>query len=280
MNNKKILVLGGKGKTGRKVAQKLADQNYYVRIGSRSGNPSFDWEDPTTWNAVLEGIDAVYITFQPDLAVPGAVETITTFTNKVVESGVKKLVLLSGRGEKEAEECEKIVMKARANWTIVRADWFHQNFSESFLLEPIQMGHVVLPRNETSVAFVDTDDIADVVVASLLDDVHNGKIYELTGPELITFQDAVSEIAKFTDKDIKFTGVTIDEYAKMLKGYGIPESYVWLVTYLFEEVLDGRNETLTNDVEKVLGRKAKSFSDYVKETAESGIWKENIAQIL
>jgi len=272
MKEQKILVLGGTGKTGRRVAEKLTRLGKTIRIGSRSGNPSFDWEKPESWSDVLEGMDIVYITFQPDLAVPGALETIKEFTSKAVNSGVKKMVLLSGKGEKEAELCEQEVMNSKANWTIVRASWFNQNFSESFFLDPILAGHVALPRAEALVPYVDVDDIADVVVESLLDNKHNGHIYELTGPRQLTFEQVTEEIAKATGRDIMFSSISMDEYIKMLREYQVPEDFIWLINYLFTEVLTSKNSEITNDIEKVLGRKAKDFSEYVNQTAKDGVW--------
>ena len=161
----KILVIGGTGKTGRKVAERLTKLDQIVRIGSRSESPSFDWQDPSTWPAALEGMDKVYITFQPDLAVPGALEAIEGLTKEAKRSGIKKLVLLSGKGEREAELCEQVVIHCGIHFTIVRASWFNQNFSESFFLDPIVAGHVALPQAQAKVPYVDTDDIADVAVA-------------------------------------------------------------------------------------------------------------------
>jgi len=272
MKEQRILVLGGTGKTGRRVAEKLTKLGKTIRIGSRSGNPSFDWEKPESWSDVLEGMDIVYITFQPDLAVPGALETIKEFTSKAVNSGVKKMVLLSGKGEKEAELCEQEVMNSKVNWTIVRASWFNQNFSESFFLDPILAGHVALPRAEVLVPYVDVDDIADVVVESLLDNKHNGHIYELTGPRQLTFEQVTEEIAKATGRDIMFSSISMDEYIKMLREYQVPEDFIWLINYLFTEVLTSKNSEITNDIEKVLGRKAKDFSEYVNQTAKYGVW--------
>lgn len=272
MDNKKILILGGKGKTGRKVNEKLVKLGYTTRIGSRSESPSFDWENQATWSSALEGMDKVYITFQPDLAIPVALQIIKDFTALAIEKGIQKIVLLSGRGEKEAQLCEQIVMKADIDWTIVRCDWFNQNFSESFLLDPILAGHVALPRAETLIPFIDTDDIADIVVASLTDDKHKGQVYELTGPRLLTFGQVVDEISMATGREIKFDTISLDDYVKMLQEYQVPDDYIWLVNYLFTNVLDGKNSSITNGVEKVLGRKAKDFSEYVKETAATGIW--------
>lgn len=269
----KILVIGANGKTGRKVAVKLKSMGHEVRIGSRSASPAFDWNKPETWAAALEDMEKVYITYQPDLAVPGALETMQAFSAQAVKSGIKKLVLLSGRGEKEAQMAEEVVMAAGADWTIVRADWFFQNFSENFFLEPILAGHVAVPRAETKIPFVDTDDIADVAVAALTNDQHNDKIYELTGPRLITFEEAVAEIADATGRDIQFQAVSLEAYVSKLKDMQIPEDYLWLINYLFSYVLDGRNSYLTGGVERALGRKPKDFSDYVSETVKTGVWE-------
>lgn len=273
MKNTKILVLGSNGKTGRRVVERLEKiENIEIRLGSRNEKIPFDWEKPETWEKVLQDIDAVYITFQPDLAIPSAADSIQNFTLLATKSGVEKIVLLSGRGEKEAQVCEEIVKTNAKNWTIVRASWFNQNFSESIFLDPVLAGIVALPRAEALEPFVDADDIADVVTASLLDEKHNGQTYELTGPRLLTFEQIVNEIANATGKNITFQPLSLSEYVQMLREYQIPEDFIWLVNYLFEQVLDGRNSSITSDVEKVLGRKAKDFSAYAKETAETGIW--------
>ena len=267
-----ILVLGGKGKTGRRVASRLVEKGQTVRIGSRSEDPSFDWEDPSTWEDALQGMESVYITFQPDLAVPGAKEAIDGFTSQAVKSGVRKVVLLSGKGEQEAEECERIVMNSGLDWTVVRASWFNQNFSESFFLDPILAGHVALPKNEALVPYVDANDIADVVVASLLDEKHNGEIYELTGPRTLTFSDVVREISVATGREIQFTPISMEEYNAMMKEFNLPDDYLWLINYLFEEVLVESNSIVTNDIEKVLGRKPIDFTTYANEVAKSRVW--------
>ncbi|SHM28785.1 NAD(P)H-binding protein [Flavobacterium chilense] len=270
---KKILVLGSNGKTGRRVVERLEQaENIEIRLGSRNEKIPFDWEKPESWQAVLQDIDTVYITFQPDLAIPSAVHTIEQFTNLATASGVQKMVLLSGRGEKEAQLCEEIVKQNAKNWTIVRASWFNQNFSESIFLEPILAGVVALPRAEALEPFTDADDIAEVVTEVLLNDNHNGKTYELTGPRLLTFEDAVNEIANASGQKIAFQGMPLEDYIQMLREYQVPEDHIWLINYLFEQVLDGRNATVTSDIEKVLGRKAKDFSAYAKETAKTGIW--------
>ena len=143
-----ILVTGASGKTGRKVVEGLQQHQQNVRLGTRRNDPVFDWDDPATWPAALAGMDKVYIVYYPDLAVPGAYEAIQGLMNEAKKAGVKKAVLLSGKGEKEAERCEQVVADSGLDYTLVRASWFSQNFSESFLLDPILAGHVALPMPE------------------------------------------------------------------------------------------------------------------------------------
>lgn len=280
MKRNKILVIGGTGKTGRKVAKRLTSKGNIVRIGSRSMQPSFDWQDMSTWDEALAGMDMVYITFQPDLAVPGALDAIENLTNKAKKAGIKKLVLLSGKGEREAELCEQVVIHSGIDYTIVRASWFNQNFSESFFLDSIVVGQVALPKAEARVPYVDTDDIADVVVAALMSDKHSGQVYQLTGPRLWTFKEVMNQIANATGREIPFTSISLPAYVKMLEDFQVPADYIWLINYLFSEVLDNQKNTeITNDVEKVLGRKPIDFVSYVKETAATGVWNQPVDQL-
>jgi len=268
-----ILITGVKGKTGSRVFHKLKDMpGISLRGVSGSTDPAFDWQNTRTWKPALAGMDAAYITYQPDLAVPGAPEHIRKFVGFAVESGVRKVVLLSGRGEEEAQVCEKIIMNAGIDWTIVRASWFSQNFSEGHFMGPIQAGHLALPVGEVKEPFVDVDDIADVVVAALTKGGHSNRLYEVTGPRLITFGEAVEEIARATKREIIFEPVSVEVYTEMLTSYGVPPDYIALINYLFTEVLDGRNESLASGVLDALGREPKDFNEYVREAAATGLW--------
>lgn len=270
----KILVLGSTGKTGKRVASRLQKLHIPVSFGSRKAQPPFDWDDPSNWDTILTEVKSVYITFQPDLAVPRAADRIKQFTETAKANKVEKLVLLSGRGEKEAQTCEQIVINSGLEWTIIRASWFMQNFSEHFLLDSILNNEVVLPVVNATEPFVDTDDIADVAVEALIHKHHLFKIYELTGPELLSFKSATSQIAAALNRSINYTEVGIKEYVSMLKSYKVSEDFIGLIQYLFTEVLDGRNESVSNDVKKVLGRPPVSFSAYVDKTAKTGIWNK------
>lgn len=269
---KTILVLGGTGKTGRRIVERLQGSEVPVRIGSRSARQPFDWADRSTWAPVLRDVGAVYVSYYPDLAAPGAPETVGAFTELAVASGVSRLVLLSGRGEDDAQASEKVVQSSGAEWTILRSSWFSQNFSEDYLLEPVLGGEVVLPVGDVPEPFVDADDLADVAVAALTEDGHSGQIYELTGPRLLTFAEAVAEISAATRRSIGFVQVSPEDYANALAGVGVPPEVVQLLTYLFTTVLDGRNAHLGDGVQRALGRAPRDFAEYAAGTAATGVW--------
>lgn len=270
---KPILIVGGNGKTGRRVAERLAARGIATRIGSRSGQPAFDWQNDATWEPVLQGVGAVYITYYPDLAMPGAAEAIGAFSRLAVANGVLRLVLLSGRGEIEAQHAEQELQASGADWTILRAAWFSQNFSENFLLDDVLTGEIALPVGNVGEPFIDAEDIADVAVAVLTQDGHNGQLYELTGPRLLTFAEVTAEIAKASGRSIRYVQMPAEDYAAALTQMELPSEIAALLMELFTQVLDGRNEYLSNDVELVLRRKPRDFTDYAREVAATGIWR-------
>ena len=266
------LVVGGTGKTGRRVVERLETRGVPTRIGSRSAEPPFDWEDEATWGPALQGVDSAYVTYYPDLAVPGAVEAVRSFAEVALRSGVRRLVLLSGRGEPEAERAEDVLRESGAEWTILRSTWFMQNFSEDYMLEHVLSGEIRLPAGDVPTPFLDADDIADVAVAALMEDGHAGQLYELTGPRSLTFAETAAEISEVTGREVRYVPVPLEEHAAEATGHGVPAEVVELLTYLFAEVVDGRNADTTDGVRRALGREPKDFRDYAREAAATGVW--------
>jgi len=265
------LVLGATGKTGRRVAQRLRALDVPVRAGSRSADVPFDWNDRSTWAPVLDGAGAVYVTYQPDLAVPGAPEAVAELARLAAETGVQRLVLLSGRGEEEARRAELVVRSAFPDATIVRASWFAQNFSESFLADAVREGVVALPVGDVGEPFVDAGDIADVAVAALTEPGHAGRLYEVTGPRLLTFAQALEEIGRAGGPSARLERIPADAFTAALEQAVTPPEAA-LVTYLFAEVLDGRNAFVADGVQQALGRPPRDFADYAREAAAAGAW--------
>ena len=181
-------------------------------------------------------------------------------------------MLLSGRGEPEAQRSEDVLKASGADWTILRCSWFAQNFSEGILLDALLAGEVALPVGNVGEPYVDVDDIADAAVAALTRPGHSGKLYELTGPRLLTFAEAVAEIAQASGRDVRYVQIPVADFAAALAGFGLPYDQQAMIVELFTEVLDGRNQYVSDGVEQALGRKARDFSDYVRDTATSGLW--------
>jgi uncharacterized protein YbjT (DUF2867 family) len=267
-----VLVIGGTGKTGRRVAARLQDRGVPVRIGSRTGTPPFDWGDRSTWAPALQGTRAAYVSYYPDLAVPGAPAEIAELARVALAGGTGRLVLLSGRGEEEAERAEQALIASGADWTIVRCSWFNQNFSEDHLYDHVMAGEIALPVEDVPEPFVDADDIADVAVAALTDDRHIGELYELTGPRLLTFADAAREIGAAAGKPVRHTPVTHEAFADVLARQRVPAEVISQLRYLFTVVLDGRNASLADGVQRALGRPPRDFRDYASAAAAAGAW--------
>ena len=266
------LVLGGTGKTGRRVVERLRERGLPARVGSRSGEVPFDWEEEATWAPALQNVGSVYVSYYPDLAVPGAVAAVRSFAELAVESGVRRLVLLSGRGEPEAERAEAAVRDSGADLTILRSTWFMQNFTEDYMLEHVLSGEIRLPAGDVPTPFLDADDIADVAVAALTEDRHAGQLYELTSPRSLTFAEAAAEIAEATGREILYVPVSLEEHAAEAAEHGVPAEVVELLTYLFSEVVDGRNANTTDGVQRALGREPRDFRDFARDAAASGVW--------
>jgi uncharacterized protein YbjT (DUF2867 family) len=267
-----ILIIGKNGKTGARVNQRLQALGYDTRAVSRSTSPAFDWEDTTTWLPAIADTRAAYVTYQPDLAVPGAEASIEQFVRIAADAGLKHIVLLSGRGEAGAERAEQIVMHSGIAWNVVRASWFMQNFSESFMLDGILAGELVLPAGDTIEPFIDADDIADVAVAALTEPGLRNRLFEVSGPRALTFAQCVEEISEAIGQPLKYTQVPVDAYIHALQEQGIPKDMQWLLRELFTVVLDGRNSKVMPGVEQALGRPATDFSSYVQKTLAAGAW--------
>ena len=264
------LVLNGTGKTGRRIVERLRARGLPTRVGSRSGEPPFDWYDRSTWAPALQDVRAAYVSFYPDLAVPGAPAAVRAFAELAVERGVQRLVLLSGRGEPEAQRAEEEVRAVDAGATIVRCSWFAQNFSEDFMAGAVASGVVALPVDGVREPFVDADDIADVATVALTEPGHEGRLYELTGPRLLTFADAVAEIAAAGGRDVRFQAISIEQFEATLPD--LPEDTIALLRFLFTEVLDGRNEHTADGVQQALGRPPRDFAEFARAAAAAGAW--------
>ncbi|MES9617270.1 NmrA family transcriptional regulator [Streptomyces tuirus] len=268
-----VVVTGASGRTGSRVARAAEAAGLTVRAASRA--TGFDWWDRSTWADTLRGADAAYLAHPSDVGAPGAAEAVGALAREAVGLGVRRLVLLSARGEDQALPTEKALHASGADWTVVRAAWFAQNFSEGPLVAELrESGELVFPADEVREPFLDVRDIADVVVAALTSgDRYVGRTLTLSGARLLTFGEAVAEIAGATGRPLTYRAVPTRDYGEALVGFGVPPEEVAGMTAIFDTLLDGRNAHLSDGVREVLGRPPRDFGDFVREEAAAGTWK-------
>ncbi|MEO1191540.1 MAG: NmrA family NAD(P)-binding protein [Pseudomonadota bacterium] len=271
MHKQPLLVIGATGKTGSRVVTRLEGMNLPVRRGSRRADLPFDWDDHNTWGPVLDGVAKAYVTYFPDLAFPGAVDKVAAFCDIAKTKGLEQIVLLSGRGEHHARLGEEAVRASGLAFTLVRAAWFAQNFSEGYLRDPILDGVLPMPGDMVQEPIIDVDDIADVVVAALTEEGHKGELYEVTGPRLLTFADMAAILSDATGLPVQHLPITFEDFHANVAA--VADDFVADVfTGIARETLDGRNATLCDGVERALGRKPRDFADFAAAAAKSGAW--------
>ena len=273
MENQPILVIGATGKTGSRVVQRLRAKGLPVRPGSRSAAIPFDWEDSATWAAALDGAKRAYVTYFPDLAIPGAVEKVEALAEAARTAGVERLVLLSGRGEHHARQGEEVIRNSGVDFTLVRSAWFAQNFSEGYLRDAVLAGVIAMPGGDIREPIVDVDDIADVVTAALTEDGHSGELYEVTGPRLMSFAEMATEVSAATGRPVRHVPISFESFHD-----GLAQSAGTFIADIFtaiaRETLDGRNAHLADGVERALGRPPRDFAEFVRTAHAAGAWTE------
>ncbi|WP_086565817.1 NmrA family transcriptional regulator [Streptomyces africanus] len=268
-----VVVTGASGRTGSRVARAAEAAGFTVRAASRA--TGFDWWDRSTWADTLRGADAAYLAHPSDVGAPGAAEAVGDLAREAVGLGVRRLVLLSGRGEDQALPTEEALHGSGADWTVLRAAWFAQNFSEGPLVAELrERGELVFPAGEVREPFLDVRDIADVTVTALTSgDRYVGRTITLSGPRLLTFGEAVAEIAESTGRPLTYRAVSTQDYGERLLGFGLPPQEVTALTDIFDTLLDGRNAHVSDGVQEVLGRAPRDFTDFVREETAAGTWK-------
>ncbi|MDA2805641.1 NmrA family NAD(P)-binding protein [Nocardiopsis suaedae] len=269
-----ILVLAATGKTGRRVVWRLREAGVPVRAASRSSEVAFDWTDSGTWGPALDGVRAVYLVAPEDPA------PIGDFVASAVAAGTERFAVLSGHGIQHSgpgfgqgmAAAEEAVRGSGAAWTLIRPNNFFQNFTEDLWLEPVRSGRLALPIGTVPEPFVDAEDVAAVAVAALTGDGHDGQVYELSGPRAITFAEAARAIGEAAGREVRFEELTPEQYVGELLAQGIPKEFASLLDAMFALHRDGHTADVVDGVQRALGRPAADFHEWVRRTAETGVW--------
>lgn len=268
-----ILVIGATGKVGRRVVTSLTAAGHAPNAVGRNSALPFDWRDRSNWAEHFTGVETAYVSYYPDLAAPGADDDVTALVAVAKAAGLKRMVLLSGRGESGAQRCENILAESGLGYTLLRASWFNQNFSEGMLQPGVMAGLIALPAAMRLEPFIDIDDIAEIAASALLDDRHNNQLYELTGPRLMTFADAASEISAASGLDVRYAPISPEDFHAGVSAEAGSDVADLLVA-LCQEVFDGRNESIGDGVMRALGRPPRDFAEFCRQAAAGGAWKK------
>jgi uncharacterized protein YbjT (DUF2867 family) len=278
MTDNPVLLLGGTGKTGRRVAHHLTAAGHPVRTAARTGGDvRLDLDSPATWGDALDGIGAVYVV-EPGGAQPGPGRRVPAFVARAVAAGARRVVLLSAHGVDAAPAshplrvAEDAVRSSGAAWTILRPDWFAQNFSESFWREGVLAGAVELPTGEGATPFIDAEDIAEVAAAALTDPRHDGQTYALTGPRALTVAEATALISAATGREVRHVDISPDAFVARCVSLGMPEPGARFLAHLLVDIREGRGPGVADGVPRALGRPARPFESFVKRAASEGAW--------
>ncbi|GAA0594469.1 NAD(P)H-binding protein [Kutzneria viridogrisea] len=277
MSKDATLVLGATGKTGRRIAARLRLRGTPVRTASRSSRTPFDWSDPDTWDAALQDVAVAYVVAP---RVPGPVHE---FVVRAEAAGVRRLVLLSGRGADtwgdstfglDMRSAEEAVRGSSLEWTVLRPSNFDQNFDEDVFHPPLIAGELALPAGEVPEPFIDIEDVADAATAALTESGrHAGRIYELSGPRALTFREAVELISRASGQPIAFRQITPAEYAATLVEEGLSKEDADHVSEMFVLMERRLAAETTDDLATVLGREPRTFEEYVVRAAAAGAWQ-------
>ncbi|MGZ3145853.1 NAD(P)H-binding protein [Lentzea chajnantorensis] len=268
-----VLVTGATGKTGRRVVRRLRAQGVRVRAASRRGEHVFDWTDQQTWDAAFDGVSAVYV-----VQVDGT-RLVRPFVRRAQELGVRRVVLASGRGIDDPDyatdsggvldgllDSEDAVRTSGLEWTITRPGWFAQNFSEGFFSAAVEAGELRLPAGEGAASFIDAEDIAAVVGAALTEDGHDGQVYELSGPAVVTLAEAVATISAHAGREIRYVPLDVDDHIAELTAQGFAPEDARAFADMVEPLRNGTDAYLSDGVQRALGRPARTFAEFAAAT--------------
>ncbi|MFI9809041.1 NAD(P)H-binding protein [Streptomyces sp. NPDC052301] len=274
---KTILVLGGTGKTGSRIARRLQSAGLPVRTASRAGGDvHFDLDDPTGWTPALDGVTAAYLV-EPSLSASTNHQArIPRLVTEAVAAGVRRLVLLSapraGEDGHPLHAAEQAVRGSGVEWTILRPQWFAQNFSEGPWRAGILAGTLALPTADGRTPFVDAADIAEVAAAALTEDHHSRQVYDLTGPRALSFGEAAGLIARATGRPVRHVDVDPEVFVERQVAAGTSPDVARLLTELLVAVGNGAGAAPSDGVEQALGRPPRTFETFVSEAAAAGFW--------
>lgn len=269
----KILVLGATGTVGGKLVRVLLEKGERVKAGSRRAMHAkgaeavaFDYEDCATYNHALEGVDRIFVIAPGRHLDPAAL--LTPIIQATAARGIRN-VLMTVLGADADDDLrhrrvESFLEKTGAQFVVIRPNWLADNFHRCWL-EGIRRGAIALPAGDAKTSFIDARDIAECAAAALTSDTFNGQAFNLTGPEALTYGEAAAILSRVLGKSVAYTPVDDETFVGMLVAAGLPDAYARHLARLFEPVREGRMAIVTDDVERLTGKKPRTLETYARD---------------
>lgn len=282
----KILVVGATGNVGSLIVKELVEKGYKVKAAVRDYDKAkrvlgeeielvkFSFEDSSTFKTALEDVSHVFLIAPP--MSPNSDEVVGPFISAAKELGVKHITAMTAMGVDASDEIpyrkvELQIIAAGFSYSILRPNWFNQNFHTIYLDQIKNQGGIFLPVSDAKTSFIDVRDIAAVAVQTLIDPKHSTQEYTLTGSEAIDHTKAMKIISDEAGKEYNYTAISDEDFKNAMAEIGLPDNMTDFMLNIYGMVKAGYTEAVSNDVEKVLSRAPISFAQYAKDFADS--WK-------
>ncbi|WP_016905803.1 NmrA family NAD(P)-binding protein [Streptomyces xiaopingdaonensis] len=270
-----VLVIGATGTTGGRTAARLAAAGHRVKAASRRGTAvraaesvAFDWYDPTTHAAALEGADRVYLL--PPLGETDPAAVMLPFLDRARDAGVRRAVLLSSSAIPEGGPAVGAVHRALPElfpeWAVLRPCWFMQNFTgdHAHARSIREKGVVLSATGDGRVGFVDAEDIAAVAVRALTDTEAPGTDLVLTGPETLSYDDVAALFAEVAGRSVVHRRVSYEELSARLTEQ-VPPEFAALLAGLDRAIAGGAEDRVTDTVLRVTGRPPRTLRAHLED---------------
>jgi len=271
-----ILVIGGKGKTGRLVARELRARGVRTRIGTRSPSNddevAFDWQDARTANAAFDGVNAVYVVAPTNNSDHGMI--VPPILDDARKSGVRRFVLLSASsleaGGPMMGQIHSYLQDEVAEWTVLRPTWFMQNFSEQHHRQTIRTENAIYSATGTGrIGFINAADIATAAASALLVEKSWNRDFILTGPETLSYADFAKKISDVIGRTIQHINLTTSELAERYMRAGMDEAYARLLAEMDARISEGSEDQLSDGVFALTGRHPSAATAFIQDHKDS-----------
>jgi uncharacterized protein YbjT (DUF2867 family) len=281
--SKTILVTGATGNLGRAVVQALGERGFQVKAGSTKPERASRlpgvapvkvvYEEPDTVIAALEGVDGLLLVAPP--LDPEAPDKLRPVIDQARSRGIGHVIFISVLGADQDEAMplrviEGYLLAAGVNYTILRPNFFMENFSSGFVGPMISQGGIFLAAGDGKTSFISTADIATVAALAFQQERY-GMTYNLTGPSALDHAEVAKIISEVSGKAITYQALSEDAMLQGARANGMPESAVQYLAALYRPVRQGLMSTVTEDVQQVTGKAPISFAEFARGSAS--FWK-------